>query len=846
MTTETFYGLRDAKAGIEALEDKLEGLGEGGGGGGGVPPELEAQVGSNTSEIAKIQDKLYPVGEIAKGLFLRFQEAINGAGQLTDFEVIGDRFYATVSQGGFFSLGTIDTPVYVDLTPTGIDLSSGSHPFLALTKTDTHVLVFANKSCYRYTINADNSLTLDNNDGVAIHTEQGYSIMHSSISIDGAVFVNDASGHVFKSTDSGATWEQVLIVLPDNVGIETDIYSTNLSTDGISLIQITTAFEFNDDYDIVDTYVKLNVSTDGGKTWDTRKLSFDSDGSKYRTVAVSGNTIFASGEVNFCYYSEDFGVSWTKIAFPLSASKAEVRTSTVLSKDNKPQFNFFINMGSKDEGPSSVHCELSGGKLSVVGDVPQLHHARSSKIIDGYVYYGSNDLCIRRFEKSSAIDQLDNALDKVNSVLPGLEKMVWGHDYLLHRHDILPLFPELTDYTPYSSPIKDFKVFNGQYHATIRDSGLYSLGNSSHSAIQDKTPRSINTDNDDGYFDTLAVTKNCLLMFFGNKCYSYVIDKYGNISLANEDGLEVFSTTLNDSVLISSAASGDNQIVFAGDEKGTIYKSIDDGVTWTISFTPPFPVINDLEKLVIDGNTVVTIFKNGETSHEHLIKSIDGGVTWTSDSIPASDVFITTAIALADNNIFIGTDQQYCLQSENLGATWTKTVISPTHRIERTTAAVFVQGGISPRVAFTGTNYSGGGSFYCHMYNGEITIVVDEMVGRSSCLDIIDGILHIGTDRQDILRCPEISLIDRHADLINKLEDKVEELAVIIDGLGGGTGPSEATSVTIKSEDGSKSAIIAFGADGSLALTMGNNVTTLMDAAGNFIAAGDTGVMAEV
>jgi hypothetical protein len=98
----------------------------------------------------------------------------------------------------------------------------------------------------------------------------------------------------------------------------------------------------------------------------------------------------------------------------------------------------------------------------------------------------------------------------------------------------------------------------------------------------------------------------------------------------------------------------------------SIYKSLDDGVTW--NYTGGFPF--QTQGILADPLTANTVYLFGYSS-PYLFKSTDGGVTWNpaATGLPATQVI--SLVATSDGSLYAGTQGSGIYKSTNQGAAWT-------------------------------------------------------------------------------------------------------------------------------------------------------------------------------
>jgi photosystem II stability/assembly factor-like uncharacterized protein len=121
-------------------------------------------------------------------------------------------------------------------------------------------------------------------------------------------------------------------------------------------------------------------------------------------------------------------------------------------------------------------------------------------------------------------------------------------------------------------------------------------------------------------------------------------------------------------------APANSKIVYAGTEKGGIFRSTDGGNTWSgdiSSVVLPGSIVTRIETHPTNAKTVfVTV---GGTGHSHLFRSDDGGDTWRdADNGHLPDAPHHAVVVRPDQPITIWVASDVAvLQSTDQGATWT-------------------------------------------------------------------------------------------------------------------------------------------------------------------------------
>ena len=102
---------------------------------------------------------------------------------------------------------------------------------------------------------------------------------------------------------------------------------------------------------IVGSDASLLETTDGGKTWENRKLELDSDKYRFTSISFSGNEGWIVGEPSILLHTLDGGKSWERVAL---SSQLPGTPSTILAS-GKNSAEMTTNIGA-------IYSTQDGGK----------------------------------------------------------------------------------------------------------------------------------------------------------------------------------------------------------------------------------------------------------------------------------------------------------------------------------------------------------------------------------------------------------------------------------------------------------------------------------------------------
>jgi len=98
------------------------------------------------------------------------------------------------------------------------------------------------------------------------------------------------------------------------------------------------------------------------------------------------------------------------------------------------------------------------------------------------------------------------------------------------------------------------------------------------------------------------------------------------------------------------------------------YKSVDDGVTFTLQGTLP----SGANRIVADPSFVNTAYAYTSQTSAALLKTTDGGVTWNplSSGLPSATPNIFSMVTASDGSLYVDINLSGVYKSTNQGASW--------------------------------------------------------------------------------------------------------------------------------------------------------------------------------
>ena len=141
---------------------------------------------------------------------------------------------------------------------------------------------------------------------------------------------------------------------------------------------------------------------------------------------------------------------------------------------------------------------------------------------------------------------------------------------------------------------------------------------------------------------------------------------------------------------IYTLALAGGSVLYAGTEPGQVYRSVDQGLSWTLTaLNVPFSGgIQALAGNPLDGQGLYA------ATYEAIYRSVDGGATWTAVRQASGLNPNELIVAAHDTNLIYAATQTGLLRSANRGATWTTVLAQPTYDVK------FMPGGTPGRSVY--------------------------------------------------------------------------------------------------------------------------------------------------
>ncbi len=436
---------------------------------------------------------------------------------------------------------------------------------------------------------------------------------HPIICIGKVFYTWLSGGDFFSSSDYGLTWSRICTSVPLPYGEYLRPTLLTLSSNGKDFISGT----FNKG---------IFISKDKGITWTESNVGLTD--LTVLEVAVSGQMLYASTKSGL-FRSSDDGQTWTLVKSTPPNTWAPYNILTIAGGT----LFFMSELGvyrSTDLGNSWLEIEKKNTQYQIK---PQCHI--------GTILFGSSENGIfRSSDNGDTWISVGVTNQSVNSIIKNGTSLYAG----TNQNGVYRSNNNGLSWTSVNSSLTP-KFTNASY--SFRDtlylgteSGVYRSWNNGDTlkfwTMQD--------------YSIKAFTSNEKTLFIASDKYLYVYKSEKDTS-----GVWNTKTRLNSQNIRTLTCFGTN--IFAGISPGGIFRSIDDGNTWTKvnSFSP--------KTIVVSGTTLFAI----SNSENRVYRSNDKGETWT----PRGNFYgPVTAIFVNDKTIYVGTNFWGVYSSNDYGDTW--------------------------------------------------------------------------------------------------------------------------------------------------------------------------------
>ncbi|MCC7246044.1 MAG: T9SS type A sorting domain-containing protein [Saprospiraceae bacterium] len=459
-------------------------------------------------------------------------------------------------------------------------------------------------------------------------------------SANAAVFAHDANGKVFinynykiyTSSNNGVTWQTCM----DGIDSLRSSFTAATSPDG-------TIYTFNN--------YKLYLYDAVNNIWINKSLPINVD--KVAITTDTMNRLWAVRNYSFdglLYYSEDQGDTWTTIDIGSQPS------------------GYFTFLGTLNDESNYLLTTTGLKKFKITGESTQILMSTGSysnlalNKFTGSLFHVNSSSIYRLRESDNTWETVYTGSTPINNIL---SVSVLDSNKMWIHGDKRTVFTQNNGETWTDAPV--FSQYAGRYHR-VNDSIWFQYGASN--AAFNYTTNSGQTWTD-VIADIFLPTATDILTDQAGNIYAKTLWK--NSYERSTDGgqnweLFYIHPTSNSQLSIKALKMNNNGVLVAIAENNVVFRSIDNGATWTqvFNFEQAFPTATNFE--IFSGPSHVLYLYASVGSTGKFYRSNDNGKTWTiviTQFLSNSTLMFLSSVNSEGNLFFAQTDHSIYLYNKN-------------------------------------------------------------------------------------------------------------------------------------------------------------------------------------
>ena len=430
------------------------------------------------------------------------------------------------------------------------------------------------------------------------------------------ILIGTFHGGMYKSIDEGETWQQI-----DNEFVSQSVYSLELLSNGNIL---------------AGTGSGIHISSDNGETW------FHSALPDYLVSTITidevGSIYVGSAYENDIYRSTDNGLNWN----PLNSGVSGIRS--IVTKE----LNLILvacNSGTYRSSDSGVTWQLVFPPDQSINDLALNQSGNFGAISDfGHFYLSTDD--------GITWDSVSTINHSSRIIFSSSNGDLYLGSYGVHRStNEGQTWTQLNNFQG-SGLVRSIAENENSFFAGTYFGGVFRSTN--YGTNWEQSAKGLN---------------NSLVSIFEKDITGRILagSNSGNLAVTTDDG-ENWSI-ISGLTQINALSASPNGSLFASQQPGVIYRSLDDGFIWSVVYQNIF--IDFIQTVEVSPNETVFALINNK-----LNRSTDNGENWEEIEIYDEFEWITKISINSLGTIFTKTSDGYFRSTDN-GESWDQLSTTP-------------------------------------------------------------------------------------------------------------------------------------------------------------------------